>query len=80
MLQLVLLIGILFLLAYILFIWVMKIRYDNGLYPGREVFIYIERINGVEKDVVIKHENGIIYTRHGCFTFRDYLNDIITES
>lgn len=75
----ILLFGALLLLAHIFVICVMKMCYDR-LGPGREVFIYIKSKKDVEKDVILKHENGIIYTRrHGCFTFRDYLRDTITE-
>lgn len=67
------------LLSYLFIFCIIKISY-NRLLPGREVFIYIEGKQDVERDVILKHEDGIIYTqKHGCFTFKDYLNDKITE-
>ena len=67
------------LLAHLFIFCIMKMCY-NRLLPGREVFIYIEGKQDVERDVILKHEDGIIYTqKHGCFTFKDYLNDKITE-
>lgn len=75
----ILLLGAILLLAHLFVICVMKMCYDR-LHPGREVFIYIKKKRDVEKDVVVKHEKGIVYTqKHGCFTFRDYLKDTITE-
>ncbi len=76
----ILFLGIIVFLAYMFFICLMKMFYDERFYPGREVYIYIESINDIEKDVVIKHEDGIVYTKmHGCFTFKDYLKDNINE-
>ena len=41
---------------------------------------YLEVLSFSREEIKLKHKDGIIYTqKHGCFTFKDYLNNKITE-
>lgn len=64
-------------MVYIFVLWLYKMCY-NRISPGDYVSVLNIYTDEVERDLVIKVENEIIYTEsHGYYTFHDFIKGYI---
>ena len=67
----------LLIMVYVFVLWLYKMCY-NRISPGDYVSVWSIDTDEVERDLVIKVENEIIYTEsHGYYTFYDFVKGYI---